>query len=200
MVQVKKADVRDAILDSAITLFSRKGYAKTTISEIAADAGHSTSNIYVYFPSKLDVLWAVMSPWLEERFTALEQEIDRIETPRARVEHMLRALWHDIPTTDNNLAANLLQGLALSEPEDNYNRDLLFRLERRLSAMLLRVLPPERRTVLGQRDAFAHLLMMAFDGFVLGARVHGPSARMDAIVDVTADILLGDSPRGGTDS
>jgi len=192
MAQVKKEDVRDAILESAFALFSLKGYAQTTISEIAAEAGHSTSNIYVYFPSKLDILWAVMSPWLEAQFKALEDEIDTIVSPRARVERLLEALWSEIPAADNNLAVNLLQGLALSEPQDNYSRELLLRLERRLSEMLYRALPEERRVLLGDRDAFAHLVMMAFDGFVLCARLKGRSARLEPVVALVTGFLLGE--------
>ena len=197
MAQVKKVDVRDAIVDSAFELFSRKGYAKTAISEIAAEAGHSTSNIYVYFPSKLDVLWAVMSPWLEQQFQKLEAEIEAIASPRAKIERIFVGLWHEIPAADNNLAANLLQGLALSEPEDNYSRELLLKLERRLSEMLYRMLPAERQGLLGDRDAFAHLAMMAFDGFVLSARLKGRSARLEPVVALVTDFLLGKADRSG---
>jgi len=193
MAQVKKADVRDAILESAFALFSRKGYAQTTISEIASDAGHSTSNIYVYFPSKLDILWAVMSPWLEDQFTQLEQEISSIAEPQARIERMLVVLWHDIPAMENKLAANLLQALALSEPQDNYSSDLLLRLEKRLSQMLFEALPAERRKILDDQDALAHLIMMAFDGFVLGTRLKRRSARLDPVVALVTGFLLGET-------
>ena len=38
VVQVKKAEVRDAILKSAFRLFKRKGYINTTTAQIAAGA------------------------------------------------------------------------------------------------------------------------------------------------------------------
>lgn len=191
MAQVKKAEVRDAILNAAFELFSEKDYARTSVAEIARRAGLSQSNIYVYFGSKLDILWAVMSPWLFRQFELLDIELAQIADPRARLERLLSAMWGDIPQADRNLAVNLVQGLAMSEPSDNYSRELLRFLEARLTRTLTDILPEERRAVLGQDDAFAHLAFMAFDGFVLGARLKGRSERLGPIVRLTADMLLG---------
>ena len=115
MVQVKKADVRDAILKSAFQLFSEKDYASTSLSQIAKRAGASTSNLYVYFPSKLDLLWAVIRPWLFRQIDQLELELQGIEGSRARVERILHVLWGEIPAANNNLAINLVQGVALTD-------------------------------------------------------------------------------------
>ena len=70
MVQVKKASVREAILDSAFRLFSDKGYSGSTLAQIAENAGVSTANVYVYFASKLDIVFAIYGPWLQERLDA----------------------------------------------------------------------------------------------------------------------------------
>jgi AcrR family transcriptional regulator len=194
MAQVKKPEVRDAILQAAFDLFSEKDYASTSIAEIARRAGLSQSNIYVYFGSKLDILWAVMAPWQFRQFELLDLELARIPDPRARLERLLTAIWADIPAADNNLAANLVQGLALRQPDDNYSRDLLHFLEGRLTRALADCLPPERRHLL-DGDAFAHLAFMAFDGFVLGARMKDGSQRLPQIVRLVADMLLGTEGR-----
>lgn len=191
MAQVKKAEVRDAILKAAFELFSEKDYARTSVAEIARRAGLSQSNIYVYFGSKLDILWAVMSPWLFRQFELLDLELAKIPDARSRLERLLTAMWGDIPNTDSNLAVNLVQGLALTEPSDNYNRELLRFLEARLTRTLSDCLPENRREQLGQDDAFAHLAFMAFDGFVLGARLKGRSERLGPIVRLISDMLLG---------
>jgi len=46
---------RKAILDAAMALFDRQGYASTTIDEVAAAAGISKGSIYNYFESKQDL-------------------------------------------------------------------------------------------------------------------------------------------------
>ena len=71
-MQVKKSEVRDAILGSAFMLFSEQGYAQTTQAQIARRAGLAASSLYVYFDSKLDILFAVYRPWLMQRFDELE--------------------------------------------------------------------------------------------------------------------------------
>jgi AcrR family transcriptional regulator len=190
MAQVKKTEVRDAILAAAFELFAEKDYARTTIAEIARRAGLSQSNIYVYFGSKLEILWAVMSPWMFRQFELLELELSRIDEPRARLERLLTALWRDIPTADNGLAVNLIQGLAMSRPGDNYSRDLLRYLETRLTRILRDCLPPERWNLLEGDDALSHLIFMAFDGFVLGAQLKGPSERLPQIVRLWSAMLM----------
>ncbi|MGY6534208.1 MAG: TetR/AcrR family transcriptional regulator [Pararhodobacter sp.] len=190
MAQVKKTEVRDAILRAAFELFVEKDYARTTVAEIARRAGVSQSNIYVYFSSKLEILWAVMSPWLFRQFELLELELSHITEPQARIERLLMALWGDIPAADNCLAVNLIQGLALTQPGDRYSRDLLRFLETRVTRILRDSLPPERWHLLEGDDAMAHLIFMAFDGFVLGARVKGRSERLPQIVRIKAALLM----------
>ena len=169
------------------------------MAEIARAAGVPPSSIYVYFGSKLDVLWGVMEPWLLDRFDRLEAELGRIEDPRARLERLLTALWRDIPRADGGLAANLVQGVALAEAKDNYSRDLLRRLEVRITRMLAGCLPPARRHLLDEADSAAHLAFMAFDGFVLSARV-ARSERLGAVIALMVDLLLGGAaPDGAPD-
>jgi TetR/AcrR family transcriptional regulator of autoinduction and epiphytic fitness len=47
---------REMILESARGRFQRFGYSKTTMEEIAADAGISKGTIYIYFQNKEDIL------------------------------------------------------------------------------------------------------------------------------------------------
>lgn len=197
MAQVKKPEAREAILQAAFGLFSQHDYASVTIAQIARRAHLSTSNIYVYFASKLDILWAVMSPWLFRQVELLDAELAVIPEPRARIERILTALWGDIPSADNNLSVNLVQALALSGPNDRYSGELLGFLQKRVTRMLADCLPAERRHVLGERDAFAHLAFMAFDGFALNTRLNGRSDNLQQIVRITTDLLLGEADPSG---
>ena len=71
MVQVKKKQVRQAILDSAYDLFSERGYHSTTLQDVAELAGVGVSSLYSYFPSKLHLLYAVFEPWHKGEFEQL---------------------------------------------------------------------------------------------------------------------------------
>ena len=51
----KTEERRKQILEAAIAVFSQKGYASTTVPEIAEAAGLATGTLYLYFPNKRDL-------------------------------------------------------------------------------------------------------------------------------------------------
>jgi len=53
------ATTRERILDIALDLFIRKGYAETSLREIAAELGFSKAALYYHFASKQDILMAL---------------------------------------------------------------------------------------------------------------------------------------------
>lgn len=191
MVQVKKPAVRDAILTSAFGLFSKHGYAGTTLAAIAAEAGVTTSNIYRYYDSKLEILYAVFGPWFTGHLDRLDVRLKRLRTPRARLRAILLALWRDIPEADNGFYNNLMQALATKTPAEGYSRDLITELESRFSDMIRESLPPERRHLV-RRNLLAHALFMGSDGFAVNVKLNGPAPKVDDIVDLMCDLLIGE--------
>jgi AcrR family transcriptional regulator len=54
---VKPAETRrDELVTSAVGLFKRQGFHETTVQDIARTAGVATGTVYLYFPSKEDLL------------------------------------------------------------------------------------------------------------------------------------------------
>lgn len=183
--------MRDAILDSAFALFSEQGYAQTTQAQIAKRAGVAASSLYVYFESKLDILFAVYRPWLMKRFDDLEARMTGNDAPRERLETILYALWRDMPSEDNGFVNNLMQAISNLGPKDKYSRDLLDDCETRISRMIADCLPADRSHLVDERNLYAHILFMAQDGFAISYQINGPSKRMDAMVEAMCDMLLG---------
>ena len=62
------------LLDAALALFVEKGFAGTRAEEVAASAGVSKGTLYLYFPSKEDLLKAVIAHNLSERIAAGAQQ------------------------------------------------------------------------------------------------------------------------------
>jgi len=54
-LSVDKHDTAAIILEAAVNRFSEYGYNKTTMAEIAEDAGMSAANIYRYFKNKEEI-------------------------------------------------------------------------------------------------------------------------------------------------
>ena len=63
--------VRKAILDAAQARLLRFGYHKTTMSEIAEDAGMSAANLYRYFKNKQDIVAECTARCVDERLERL---------------------------------------------------------------------------------------------------------------------------------
>lgn len=57
---------RQEILDAARRVFVEKGYAAATMNDIAAEAGVAAGSIYRYFPSKADLISAVVHGCVDE--------------------------------------------------------------------------------------------------------------------------------------
>lgn len=82
---VKPAEERRKdILDAALQLFASRGYADTTVSDIAVEAGMGTGTVYLYFPSKEDVLEGLHTRFREQNLAAItEVAVDAMERTAA---------------------------------------------------------------------------------------------------------------------
>ena len=58
---------RQAVLESALDVFSEKGYAKATFDEIAMRAGFTKGAVYWYFRNKADLLAALIVEYLQRK-------------------------------------------------------------------------------------------------------------------------------------
>ena len=192
MAQTKKKEIREAILAAAAALFAEHGYSGTTLAAIARRARVAISNIYNYFGSKLEILYAIYEPWLDARLDRLEAEVAATTDPRARVRRVLLAVLRDLPAENNGFANNVLQAISTRNADEHYSRALLLRSERRISNMLRSALPPERRWLLRQ-DGLSHLLFMAFDGFAVNYKLNGSSRRAAGIADTLTKLLTGEA-------
>jgi AcrR family transcriptional regulator len=192
MAQLKKPEVRQAILDGAFRLFSSRGYAATTLGAIAKSARVSPGNVYIYFGSKLEILYAIYDPWLRARVEALEEELAPIRSPRNRLRRLLSALWREIPAEENGFLNNIMQAISVTDPKEGYRSTLVQWLEERVATLVMEALPPARRGR-WRRARLAHVLIMAFDGFAIHRHLHPDKTPIDdATINAVAAMLLGE--------
>jgi AcrR family transcriptional regulator len=190
LAQVKKPRVRAAILASALRSFRRRGYQATTLAEVARGAGVSSANVYVYFESKLAILYAVYEPWMRTRFALLESKVNAARSPLRRLRIILSALWKEIPAEENGFVNNIVQALSTADPDARYDSTLLDWMEARIGAMLAASLPPARRRLVHD-GRLAHLLVMALDGYSIHHHINPSGAATDATIEAAARLLLG---------
>jgi len=193
MAQVKKPAVQEAILDAARELFTNFGYNHTTLVQIARKARVSPANVYVYFGSKIEILYAVYDPWLRRRLDVLAAELAQRKTPRERLRHIVTTLWRDIPVEANGFANNIMQAISGMSARDTYDPSLLRWSETRLAALLSESLPPARRAALDAKR-LAHLMFMAFDGYAMKVNQGRGKGCDDATIELFCTLLAGARP------
>jgi AcrR family transcriptional regulator len=94
---------REALLETAETVFAERGFAGATMAEIAARAGYSAGNLYNVFESK-EALYRELvttrgTKLLLEQLAILRQEAPYLDTLDRVIDHLLqfcvdhRAFW-----------------------------------------------------------------------------------------------------------
>lgn len=71
MVQVRKEEISERILDVALQSFALQGFPLTTMAGIARTAGISTGNVYRYFQHKDALFEAILPPDFVQGFQEL---------------------------------------------------------------------------------------------------------------------------------
>jgi len=63
-MQVLKDEVKAEIDQAAVHIFMEKGYRRASMKEIALNAGTSVSNIYNYYPNKMELFSTLVEPMI----------------------------------------------------------------------------------------------------------------------------------------
>ena len=83
-------DRRRNILDKAAELFAEKGYARSSISELATACNASKSWLYHYYPSKEAILYDIMRFHVTELVVMAEEALAHAGTPRQKFQRLAR--------------------------------------------------------------------------------------------------------------
>ncbi|CAN5157275.1 hypothetical protein BH09ACT12_BH09ACT12_13910 [soil metagenome] len=141
----------DPVLDGATRVFVRQGFHATTMREVAAEAGLSVAGVYHHYPSKEQILVALLD-------VTMAEITRRIEAARDEGEHPVESF------------ALMIEALALFHAE---RADLAF-----LGASEMRAFsPPERERITGLRDDVQHAIDVAAQACVEVGAFHVDDVR-----------------------
>ncbi|HRI42640.1 MAG TPA: TetR/AcrR family transcriptional regulator [Fimbriimonadaceae bacterium] len=116
-----EANTRDRLVVAARDLFLAKGYNATGINEIVRTAGVHPGSLYHYFPTKEDLLVAVLEWYRDHLYDGLLQPVwERIDDPVERVFGLLDGYRQLLEMTNFDLGCpigNLALELANSHPK-----------------------------------------------------------------------------------
>ena len=165
---------RKQILDVSLRLISERGFARTTVRDIARKAGITDAAIYYHFQSKREILEALVE---ERGFVAGLQQLERVSADLPLDETLIWMAQGAINIMDENrdfLRLIFLEGLAGDESALEQYRHLTNLWEGALTAVLRRYaekgdLPGLTPEALARQVIY--LILMAFEDTLMGRHV-----------------------------
>ncbi len=185
-------DTRLTIIEVTTRLFAERGYAGTSLDQVAKAADTSKSSIFWHFDNKEDLLCSVVDHALAE-FETRAGDLVLAEPTPGRAFARLLSLFREL-AVDHGSTIRLLLGLLLEATEQDVG------VRRRFQ----RVYEGYRRSVaqivaLGQAsgdfspsvdaDALSTLFLAAYDG-VFVQRLLDPETVPESVYDHLADLLF----------
>ena len=102
---VIKDHVRAEIVSVARKVFSKQGFKKTTMEDIARGAGKGKSSIYYYYKSKEEIFEAVVEKEADELRSTLEKVISIRNDPMGKLKDYIMFRLYHVKTVSNFYAA-----------------------------------------------------------------------------------------------
>ncbi|PSJ50508.1 TetR/AcrR family transcriptional regulator [Kumtagia ephedrae] len=175
---------RQQVIETAYRLFKRGGFHATGIDRIIAEAGVAKMTMYRHFPSKDELIVAVLE-WREQRF---ERQLDGLVASAATLDRKIATIldWHERWFDGADFHGCLFQhALAEFESRDHPVHRAAARqklgLKRRLRGILAASMPGDRG------EAAATALFMLIEGATLLAQMgQGREAIRSARASATA--------------
>ncbi|MGI6070872.1 MAG: TetR/AcrR family transcriptional regulator [Blautia sp.] len=115
-IELKKKQKKDALFNTAFDLFTTKGIAKTTISDIVEKAGVAKGTFYLYFKDKYDIKNKLISHKASLLFQDAHKALQQTKVSNFEeqiifiIDHILNALSQN-PALLQFIAKNLSWGI-----------------------------------------------------------------------------------------
>jgi AcrR family transcriptional regulator len=104
MARTQAADYeqrRAAIVDKAATLFASRGFLGAAMSDLAKACETSKSSLYHYYPSKEDLLYAVMSSHVDQLIDDIDGVMGSMHQPADKLSALVHAfMTHYVGAAD----------------------------------------------------------------------------------------------------
>lgn len=180
-------ETRDRILQSAAAVFARKGFERSTLDAVAADAGMTKGAIYWHFKSKNDLFFALLDQRFQLHTSPLKVDLAALlengQDPQAGMLQMFRDGMSRC-TEDPAWARLYLECLTLGRSEDVRERlSAFYDQVWAMSAHFTRELQA-RDMVPAQTDPHTAAVFWGalFDGLVLAWLVKGGDLNLDKLL------------------
>jgi len=192
MAYAKSAVSSQQIIDAAIRVLARQGYAKTSLLEIAKEAGMSKGALHYHYPTKEALIHAVLETACNAVQTRTMQAWSPSDNPFAALRKSLEELWATrAERSDEALVVADL--LALSLSDESLRPKLAEFYE--LGAEQIRAYLEQNLISLGLEprislEILPRIVIGLLDGLVMQAFVDPDAMSPDEVVDAVQTIAI----------
>jgi len=192
MAYAKSAVSSQQIIDAAIRVLARQGYAKTSLLEIAKEAGMSKGALHYHYPTKEALIHAVLETACNAVQARTMQAWSPSDNPFAALRKSLEELWATrAERSDEALVVADLLALSLS---DESLRPRLAEFYD-LGAQQIRAYLDENLMSLGLEprislEILPRIVIGLLDGLVVQAFVDPDALSPDEVVDAVQAIAI----------
>jgi len=191
----KGPQTRQQILDASLRLFSERGFARTTVRDIAREAGITDAAIYYHFESKRELLDALVE---KRGFVNSLQELQRVSVDIPLTDTLRWMVRGAINIMDENrdfLRLIIMEGLGGDEAAIEQYQRLANLWESGLTSVLDRYvakgeLPADDVQAIARQVIYT--ILMAFQDTLLGRHAPtttAPAERRDALAAFVSQAL-----------
>lgn len=192
MAYAKSAVSSQQIVDAAIRVLARQGYAKTSLLDIAKEAGMSKGALHYHYPTKEALIHTVLETACNAVQARTMQAWSPSDNPFAALRKSLEELWATrAERSDEALVVADL--LALSLSDESLRPKLAEFYE--LGAQQIRAYLEENLMSLGlepriSADILPRIVIGLLDGLVMQAFVDPDALSPDEVVDAVQTIAI----------
>lgn len=158
--KVDKVARRQEILEAAVRVFARKGFAASRIDDVAAEAGIGKGSVYLYFDSRDAILEAAFDQYTADAQLILQQALDGGGPALDRLAALVKDVL-DLVSAAPDLARVLLDLWA------TVDMTAVYRDYRTAITRLLRAAEAEGTVRPGVGDLQATVIVGAIEGVLL---------------------------------
>lgn len=188
--QSSQPPTRDRIIFAAMRLFWEKGYGTTSIADILREAGALSGSLYHFFPTKQDLLIAVLQLYREGIHPMLLQPAwEGVDDPVERIFALLAQYRRALVDTDCFYGCPIGSlALELHEPDPPVRALLSANFDGWVTAIEQCLvdagdrLPPDL-----DRHELAQFVLTTMEGGVMQSRTHRTTQAFDASVRMLRD-------------
>lgn len=189
MAGVRQFD-EEAVLDKALALFWKKGYAETTMQELAAATGVQRGSLYHAYQGKDALFLKVFDLYTNRFLEQVEASLDKADLAAALTaffEFVIDSMTAGTPSRGCLTSKTALGGETIEEPV----RQVLQTLVDRLESALRECLERSGVDLMTTPAEAARLLVTMTRGMVVIERVYQDTSRLRDTATMLVRLILG---------